>query len=333
MNRAIVGIGLVSPAGIRSEQHVFLLRASGAPRWPSPFVGPDGKPVSVSYCPWLGAHAAYAARVDALVRAALDEALAPLGPIAEPMALALCWSERAPWSAAERDALERALATSVRARSVERFVGSAGFARALSAADLRLGEGARAALVVSGDSLVELSAVSASTRPPTPWERAAPPPGEGAAAVVVATPAFAEERGLATLATLLGAASAPSASNDDNQEIVDGVAMTAALRQLPPAGPVQVVSGQHSVDELRELEWNMAAARNAGRFEVRHAAYSLEGDVGQAGAAAGLMALAYGLAVMRHQATPRPELAKGPLVAWAVSRDGTRGACLARPGR
>jgi hypothetical protein len=328
MNRAIVGTGLVSPAGLRSEQHVFLLRASGHPRWPSPFVGPDGSPLAVGYCPWIGAHEPKVARLRLMLDAAIAEALEPLANAREPVALIVCWGEHV--DPAERDALERSIGKAVGARSIERFAGAASFCRALLAADLRLGEGARAALVLAADSLVDLATVSAE-RPPTPWEAEAPFPAEGAAALLVTTPAFAEERRLEVLGTLLGAATLPSPSNDDNQEIVDGNAMTGVLRQLPTGPAIQLVAGQFGVDELRSVEWNIAAARNAPRFEPRHALYGLEAEVGRTGAAAGLMSLAYALAVLRHQATPRPLAAKGPLVAWAVSRDGTRGACLASP--
>jgi hypothetical protein len=52
---------------------------------------------------------------------------------------------------------------------------------------------------------------------------------------------------------------------------------------------------------------------------------SIDTELGAVGAAAGAMNLAYGLAVVDHRTTDAPVQEGDPFLAWAISRDGTRG--------
>jgi hypothetical protein len=334
MKLAVVGMGLASPAGATTREHVFALRTGSPPVWPSPFTTPEGDAITVRFCPWIGAHLPYAARLGVMTALAVEEARAML-PVAlrQPLGragLIVGWDDTAPWTDAERADVERGLGTLVAAGRVERFLGAAFFVRALRRAAEQLAEGIEVVAIVGADSLVTLDHALAMVQdPPTSWDKEPSPPGEGAAALLLTTPALAQERGLTIVGTIIGSASERAASNDDNQEIVDGDALTAVVRQLPIDTPVRVVAGQFPLDELRETEWWMASARSVAKIHPQHSSYCLEVASGRVGAAAGLMSLCYGLAVLRHQAATRRDSSAGPLLAWAIARDGVRGACLA----
>jgi hypothetical protein len=114
--------------------------------------------------------------------------------------------------------------------------------------------------------------------------------------------------------------------NDDDEVSVDGVAMTALLRGLP-AGVTQLVVGQSYVDDLRTRDFQLASARVARRFAGDVTNETLERSTGRLGAAAGVAQLAYGVAVVRH-GTLRGLRPDATFLAWAISRDGLRGAAL-----
>jgi hypothetical protein len=52
---------------------------------------------------------------------------------------------------------------------------------------------------------------------------------------------------------------------------------------------------------------------------------TVETRLGRLGAAAGLFNVAYGASVLHHDATEREVAPGSPALAWAISRDGTRG--------
>lgn len=119
-------------------------------------------------------------------------------------------------------------------------------------------------------------------------------------------------------------------ANDDNDEPVDGVAMTAALTSLPKVGEVGLVFGQGRLDGLRRLDWHCAVARHARRFARETRFVTLEQHVGRVGAASGAMSLAYGLALLRHRSDDTGAFAGHPFFSWAISRDGKRGVAIAK---
>ena len=65
---------------------------------------------------------------------------------------------------------------------------------------------------------------------------------------------------------------------------------------------------------------------------MEHESASPEEHTGESGDAAGAVAVAFGLATALHRPSRAPEVPRAPFVAWALSRDGLRGAALAQGG-
>lgn len=334
MTLSIAGIGMVSPAGVTARDHVFFTRASGvlAPA-PSPFLNAAGERVEVRYCPWIGARARASERLSHMALAAIEEALAPFEEAnpGERIPLLLCTAAPRPGlSKADVDAVAGAARERLRAPIERRFEGEAGAFAALNEAEelLATRRETRAVLVLGADSHVALDAVIEHVRrPPSYWSDDVPEPSEGAAALLLT--AHPAPRGSA-LATFHGAALATGAATDDNDLVVDGAALTAALRSLRSPGPIGLALGQEHVDEMRRREWSLASARNQGRFRGDCALETIEKHVGRVGAASGAMSLAFGVALAIHEAVANAELRRAPFLAWAISRDGTRGAAVAQ---
>ncbi|KYF93949.1 hypothetical protein BE20_05400 [Sorangium cellulosum] len=337
MKLAVVGLGLVSPAGITSSEHVFYLRARVPPPAASPFLLAGGRRLSVGFCPWIGARERAAARIARIALTAMVEATRPLlhparAPGLDRIALVLvAASPRPGLSRDDVREVEAALAARLGVVDPLRFRGEAGcFAGLRAAEELLAGGQARAVAIVAADSLISIERLRHwVSHPPSPWAAEVPRPSEGAAALVVTTPDAARLARLPLLGTVHGAAVVQGRSTDADDAIVDGAAMTQALRDLPRIGRVGAVFGQLQVGSLRQTEWLLALARSGERFEPEHEATCPEVEVGVVGAAAGAFNLAYGLATLRHGATESPAAAGAPMLAWAISPDGTRGVAMA----
>ncbi|RLB63943.1 MAG: hypothetical protein DRI90_05730, partial [Deltaproteobacteria bacterium] len=118
-------------------------------------------------------------------------------------------------------------------------------------------------------------------------------------------------------------------SSDEDDEIVDGAAMTQLVNQAAGSGlRITQAFGQHNVDRLRHLSWTFSVSRNCSAFDPLCRFDCVEDAIGRVGAAAGAVHLVYGLATELH-GTP-PFGGGGTLAAWAVSRDGTRGLAIAK---
>jgi len=334
MNLVIVGTGMVSPAGLTPRMNACVLWAGAVPQTASPFVGPNGDPVQVTYCRWLGARLGVGERMSAMARTALDDALRPVraAGLREAMPLVFCSPANHPGLDANEDAkLASGLVEAAGARDVRRCYGAAGFFTALTMAEELLSGGAPAVAAVAVDSYVGVDALaSVVENPASPWGGAPPPPAEGAAALVLATPFEARRRRLPALARIHSVGAAMGVSNDENDVPVDGDAMTGLLRQLPRLrAPAPWAFGPFSVDALRQAEWQLAVARNPDRLHPEYEMRSIETELGAVGAAAGAMNLVYGLAAVRHWATEAPATPADPFLVWAVSPDGTRGLAAA----
>jgi hypothetical protein len=332
MTLSVVGLGLVSPAGASARDHVFFPRAEGPPPAPSPFLDLEGKRVDAGHCPWVPSPPAGAGRMIDLARAAVAEAIATLPAQAAGAVVFLVTPPPRPGLSAEEIAtLVRAVSDHARAPSIQVLTGAAGaFAALARIAAAIAARQISAALLVGVDSFLTVEALTErALRPPSPFLLAPPPPAEGAAALLLTSPAEATRLGLGSLGELTDSRHAPGRGTDDDDEPVDGAAMTALLRGLPASGPVRSVFGQGQVGLLRAREWQFAVARCAERFDSSYVATCLEADVGELGAAAGVASLALAFATFRHGAAPKG--ASGPLVAWALSRDGTRGIALGSP--
>jgi hypothetical protein len=336
VNLAILGAGLVSPLGLTPVQHAAFARAGLGPHTPSAFVDAEGEPAPALHCGWLGARLPTAGRLAALARVALRPVTAALARLpaseGEAVLLVCASAPRHGLTADDVQAAATAIAGEAAAPVRGRFSGAAGSFGALVEASRMLEEReARAVVLVAVDSFVSVEAVRDDLEAGSSvWTREAPPVSEAAAAVLVVRGAEARELGR-SLGTIHHAGIAPGAGNDDDDAAADGAGLGAVIATMPPdLGAVERVYGQAEIDRLRLAEWTCAAARHAHRWHAALAAESLERGIGRVGAAAGAAQLVYGLAAERLR-VERGETT-GPFLAWALSRDGTRGACAATAG-
>jgi hypothetical protein len=342
MDLCVVGTGMVSPLGLSPEQHAFFVRAEVGPAAPGAFLDADGETIPVAYCPWLGAKMPVAERLCALAKRALGTAIGPLfrstvASGAQPT-LALFAVTAAPrdgLAEEDRRTLEQGLGAALRS-PCNRLTGEAGFFQAFAEARAVLAAGTASAVAIVGvDSLVSLARIASFQRDAlSPWDPKLPRAAEGAAAVVVMTPAEARRLGLEVIATIRSSAVALGSGTDDDDAPVDGAAMAVLIGATEAATRSRIGAsfGQHGLGSLRNQEWEMAAARNAGTFEDTCPMISVEHEIGYLGAAAGAMGFVHGATVIRHDAWPSGSREIGAFVAWAISADGTRGLCAATPG-
>jgi hypothetical protein len=326
----VVSMGLSSPLGRTPLEHAFFVPAGVPLPSSSAFVDADGQRIRVRHTPWIGAHRPFADRCEVLAQQALETALGPVSPWLEETPLLVCSSHRR--AALLDPGIERA-ARRVPARSVERFDGAAGTFAALVRASALLASGARFVVVLAVDSEVHIDALTEWVeRPPSWWSHELPPPSEAAAALVLTAPAEARRLGLEVVGTILGAGTRPAPSNDDNDEIVDGTALAELIRVLPIRAPIGVVAGPTSSGDLRMREWFTAMPRSLSKLAGDHELLPFEASMGWLGAAAGATYLVAGLASLVHETTAMLSSADRTLLAWAISRDGARGAATAVRG-
>ena len=331
MSVAIVGAGLVTPFGDTPTEHAFFLRASVPAPPPSPFrLRSDGSALHVRYCRGIGAAAPIERRLTRMVDHAVRNAMQPCASLHEKGAaiVMLCVPKERP--GVSEETLRLLGAGSASHGTVRHFSGDAGaFAALREAPDMLQRGSARVVVVVAVDSFIAIDALDQQVlHAPSEWNLDPPAPSEGAAAIVLAQAPEARRDAVAILGSLEAAAVVLGRSNDDNDEPVDGSAMTAVLRELPTQAPAVAAYGPYKVDMLRQDEWHLATARNTERFATGCRFACLESHVGRLGAASGLANLVYGLAVHRHRAGPALEPSDAPFYAWAVSPDGTRGAAV-----
>lgn len=328
MTLTVLGLGLVSPAGLSARDHVFFPRAEAPLPAPSPYLGLDGRRIDARHCPCVAGHERAAFRLFQLVSAAIAEATADLSPdqmTTVPVYLVLP-APRPDLPASALDGLARVIDGHAKGARIARFSGAAGAFAALAQIEAQRHE---AALVCAVDSLVGADAVTERIRrPPSPWLLAPPFPGEGGAALLVGSRDHARRMGIRALGEILASATATGRGTDDDDDPIDAAAMTALLRGLPARGPIRAAFGQSRVGHLRMREWETAVARNADRFDTSYVASCIEADVAEMGAAAGLAYLVHAFACFRHGAVPESAAAPAPFLAWAMSRDGARGVAL-----
>jgi len=330
MRLAIVGMGMVSPAGMTPRDHVFFIRAGVVPPTPSPFVAASGEPIEVRYCPWIGARASVESRLARMTQIAIFEAMSGWEASDPKIAVLLCMARPRPGLQTEHAAISSAVAKQAHATDVVQCWGDAGAFAALRKAEELLSDrnGPLGVLIVAADTLISTEAIAQRVlHPPSPWNEPARPASEAAAAVLVTSSAGVTRT--RPVGFVHGAAIAAGTSNDDNDDVVDGTAMTTAVHSIPGVAGIARALGQERLDALRWREWNIAAARLASRFTSDVSFETLEREVGRLGAASGLMSLAYGFAVAQHAAIPIAAR-EAPFLAWAISPDGTRGVALAQ---
>lgn len=340
MPSPLLTLGMISPLARTAPEHAFFLRAGVLPSTPGAFRDSEGDTVNAAYCPWLGATLAPRERLIALASSALREALAPLlartreVPSLPAPRLALFVCTAAPWEGladADRAALEAHLSAELSVRAAVRSTGAAGFFHALTEAEALLARGDHhAAVLVAADTMISPPALARlAEEAHHPWASSPPRASEGAVAILLGTDDTARKYALSPLARIAHAAVLRGKANDDNDEIIDGAAMTALVRGVPASlGPIAAAYGQQGVDPLRSREWHVATARNVTRFHREALFESIETWIGRLGAAAGAMSLAWGVASRRHRTWERTSAGDGCFAAWAISPDGLRGLAI-----
>ncbi len=340
MAPVIVGSGLVSPLGLGVAEHAFFLRASvGAPPPPG-FETAEGERIDAWHCGFLGLSLPMADRLSRLVEIAARQALSPweaaraaTGAQGTPsIGLAFVGPRRAGIHERDASAARSSAARRAGAQIADTLPGAAGAFAALAQARSWLSSGRYSAVLIVGvDSFAHPDALAEEAeRKESYWCPRSPPPSEGAAAVLIANSDDVPLETRREAPIVLGAATAMGRGNDEDDAILDGVAMTSVLRELPGRG-FDLVVGQEKVDDLRARDFDIARARTASRFREGVEAATLEDETGRLGAAAGVAAIAYASGLLRHRIFPRV----GPgacALAWAISADGTRGAALLQGG-
>lgn len=331
MQPLILATAMVSPFGMTPRDHAFFLRARVPSPPPSPFATDEDEVIKAIPCPLLPTALPTEGRLIALARMALADIGGALsrghGAAAKVTATHLVTSPLRPGLTHDDVAGLEASVRHAHRAPIKRFTGEAGvFASLAAASQLLEAEPRGLVLVLAVDSFLSVDWLAhARAHPGSPWAPSRPHPSEAAAALVLAGPVFARELGLPPLARVVQSAVVPGAANDDNDEPVDPVAMTQVLTALG-GFRVRYAFGQDAFDTLRVKEWYGAVARQAFRFREGHYEDCIERRIGQVGAASGAVSLVFGMASLRHRTIPMDAPANSPMVAWALSRDGMRGA-------
>lgn len=329
MHAVIAGSGLVTPLALGVLAHVLYERASVAAPARPPFVDSRGRRVRVRCVGSLGAAMPMRERLTRLALAAAEEALAPWEAAlpGRPAALAFVAPARPGIDDKDAGAVFATLAKRARAQGAQSWTGAAGAFAALAEACRWLEDGlAEAVLVVAVDSFVSPEALLHDRdRAESDFAPLRAAPGEGAAALLLIREDRIRALGLGG-PRILTSRALRGVGTDDDDAILDGIAMTTLLRDLPPA-LIDLAVGQRGVDALRSRDWHLATARNARRFSEGLEAFTPEDDTGRLGAAAGLSAVVHAAGALEHRMFPTLK-ANASAVTWAISSDGTRGVAL-----
>jgi hypothetical protein len=330
LDLTVVGMGLFSPVATTPREHAFLIRSEAAMHAGRPFIDAAGTRLAVLSCPLVDPTLPLIERLSALAAGAIGEALLPLRDWARrgEFVAELCAPEPdATLTSALFDECEQRLAHGHALRFGRRSFGAAACYEALLRAVDTIAQGASAVVIVSLDSAAHADVIAERLVPVQKWVPVPPRLSEAAAAMVVTTAAHASEL-RARYGRVRFAATHLGSGTDLDDEPVDGCAMTALVQQAA-AGRRAFGNafGPFSVDDLRRTVWHCAVLRNRGAFALDGDQRCVEHAIGNVGAASGLCHLIYALTCQHHQLLAHA----GGTVAWAVSRDGTRGLGVIEP--
>lgn len=151
-------------------------------------------------------------------------------------------------------------------------------------------------------------------------------PGEGAAMLLLATPAYVKRTGAKPLARVAAAATGMEPGHRYSSEAYKGEGLAGAFQELFAAAgslpPVRTVYAGFNGENLPAKEWGVAHLRSAARFAGDHRIEHPADCIGDTGAAAGAIML--GLAANAMQQGHR----QGPCLVWCTSDRAPRAAAL-----
>lgn len=310
---AIVAVGARTPLGLDACQSGFLFRA-GFPGMNLAPLGPDGQEITFCRQTALPLECTGAERALELARPALDEALEPKLDAAT-LLLGL------------DDDIGPAFLRQFRAPCALTLAGSAGLYASLRDA-LR-----HDCMVLGGVHTTydpqQIAGLAAQGRLYDDENLDAILPGEAAAFVTLASPAFAKRRGLPVLARICGIGTALERARFDNDEpAATARAATAAVRQAcKPLADRDLTAGwilsDISFESWRMLEWQSMFVRCSNRFGPPYRIDFPAHRIGSLGAAALPLCLTLAAEAFRAGYAPAPIA-----LVFGGSESGERGAMI-----
>ena len=336
----MLGLGASTPIGRTVRASAAAARAGVCGFREHPYmVDTAGEPMRIASAPWLDIRLGGTARMAALLMPAIDEALSALeADTGLRIGLALALPPPRPGQASN---LTAELLAAIDAKWPRRFARAAPFESGHAAGYLALAAAEAECARETFDACL-VAGVDSYLSPETlEWVEACDQlhgggplnnawgfiPGEGAGAVLLTSPALAQQLGLPALGLLraIGIGAEPKLIKTDTVCIGEGLtqAFRAALEGLPPGDRVDDVYCDMNGEPYRADEFGFAALRTGERFRAASDFVAPADCWGDVGAASAPLHLALAAIAQRKR------YAKGPLaMTWGSSESGERGAAL-----
>ncbi len=339
---AIVALGACTPVGRDAWSSAAAVRAGISGFAQHPFmIDTAGEPMRVAAVPWLDITLTAAARLEALLFPAIDQALAPCASAAQgPLRVAIALGLPSARPGLPVD-IQTQMSASVNDRYAGRFAGMASYCAghaagllAVQAAATKLAQGDLDACVVAGvDSYIEPRTLEWLER--CDQLHSAGPlnnawgfiPGEASAALLLMRESVAQATRLPVLAVVLSTGTATEPKRIKTETVCIGEGLTQAFRSalatLPADAKVSDIYCDMNGEPYRADEFGFTALRTKESFESTSdfiAPADCWGDVGAAGGPLHLQ-LATIAAIKAY--------AKGHYaLAWSSAEQGERAATL-----
>lgn len=341
----IVGLGATTPIGRNVWASAAAARAGVCGFSEHPYmIDTAGEPMRIARAPWLDVDIEGVERYAELLLPAIDEALdALVGPGADLQSRLGLGLALPPARPGQPPTLANDLLKRIRERHGGRFANPICFEVGHAAAHLALDAAAKACASGAIDACL-IGGVNSYLAPETlEWVEACDQlhgggplnnawgfiPGEAAGAILVATPGFAQRKGLEALGEVAGVGLGVETKRIKTDAVCVGEGLTqafrAALQALAPGELIHNVFCDLNGERYRADEYGFAALRTKESFRSATDFVAPADCWGDIGAAGGLLHIA--LAAISH----RKRYGKGPLsIVWASSESGERGAAVIR---